>query len=80
MSKTITLRLGDEEYKRFSALAKQEKRGISNLIETLAFRKMEEDQFLSDDEMDAIWLDKPLIKRLQSGSKQAKQHQGNFID
>ena len=80
MSKTITLRLGDDLYERFSSLAKLENRGISNLIETLAFRKMEEDQFVSDDEMTAIWLDKPLMKKLQTGSKQAKNRQGTFVD
>lgn len=80
MSKTITIRLGDDVYERFSTLAKQKNRGISNLIETLAFRKMEEDQFVSDDEMASIWLDKALIKNLQTGSAQAKKRQGNFVD
>ena len=39
MPKTITLRLEDEIYKKFSNAASEEHRSMSNLIETLALKK-----------------------------------------
>ena len=38
MPKTITLRLEDEIYKKFSEAASEEHRSMSNLIETLALK------------------------------------------
>jgi uncharacterized protein (DUF1778 family) len=45
MSKTITLRLSDEEYELHSRAAQAVKRPVSNLINYLAQKKLEEEIF-----------------------------------
>jgi len=80
MSKTITLRLDDEEYNKFAAAARSVKRPISNLINFLALRKLEEDSFVDDLEIEEILGDRDLSRRLQRGSQEVKEMKGSFVD
>jgi hypothetical protein len=80
MSKTVTIRLSEEEYLLFSKAAEAVKRPISNLINYLAQQKLEEDLFVDQIEMDDILGNMDLIKSLKQGSKDAQLGKGVFVD
>jgi len=80
MSKTITLRLSDEEYAKFAAAAGAVKRSISNLVSFLALRKLEEDALIDELEMEEILADPELMKRLERGTREAAARKGSFAD
>jgi predicted CopG family antitoxin len=79
MPKTITLRLGDEVYKKFNDAASEEHRSISNLIETLALKKLDEDMLVDDFEMEEIFSNTKLLKKLEKGHSHAKMMKGRLI-
>ena len=79
MPKTITLRLSDEDYHKFLAYAAADNRTIANAIETLAGRQLLESLFVDQFEMEEILADKALLKRLKTGSEQAKKMKGRFV-
>ncbi len=79
MPKTITLRLSDEVYKKFSDAAIEDNRSISNLIETLASKKLNEEMLADDFEMEEIFLNKKLLKKLEQGHSHAKMKKGKLI-
>jgi hypothetical protein len=78
MSKTITLRMSEDHCEAFKQYAKKENRKISNAIETLALRHLEEVQFADGLEMAGILTDKDLLARIERGAKQAKVKKGRF--
>lgn len=80
MSKTVTLRLNDKVYDTFLEAAKAENRPLSNLIETAAFTKIQEQQFVDDFEMTEILSNQDLIERIRKGSKDAKAMKGKFVE
>lgn len=80
MSKTITLRLSDEEYDLYLHAAQAVKRPISNLINYLALKKLEEEIFIGQIEMDEIFGNSKLVATLKKGSKDASQMKGSFVD
>ena len=80
MAKTITLRVADETYEKFMAAAKIERRSLSNMIETLALKKLDEEIFVDQIEMDEILANTELLKKLRRGSKQAKSRKGSFAE
>ena len=51
MTKTVTLRLGEEVYEEFREAAAAERRTLSNLIETAALARIRETQFVDDEEI-----------------------------
>ena len=79
MAKTITLRVADETYEKLMAAAKRERRSLSNMIEILALKKLDEEIFVDQIEMDEILTNTELMKKLQRGSKQAKARKGSFV-
>ncbi|MCP5468426.1 MAG: CopG family transcriptional regulator [Deltaproteobacteria bacterium] len=79
MSKTVTLRLKEEIYERFRTLAERENRHLSNLIETLALRSLENEQFVDEFEMEEIRNNVDLNKSLKRGVKDAQSGRGRFI-
>ena len=79
MPKTITLRLDDEIYKKFSDAAADEHRSISNLIETLALKKLDEDMLVDDFEMREIFSNTKLLKKLEKGHSHAKMRKGKLV-
>jgi predicted CopG family antitoxin len=80
MAKTITLRVEDETYEKFMAAAKVERRSLSNMIEILALKKLDEEIFVDQIEMDDILDNTELMKRIRRGSKQAKAKKGSFVE
>ena len=80
MSKTVTIRLTEEEYILFAKAAEAVKRPISNLINYLAQQKLEEDLFVDQIEMDEILGNTNLVESLRKGSKDAKLRKGVFVD
>ena len=79
MAKTITLRVADEIYEKLMAAAKVERRSLSNLIEILALKKLDEDIFVDQIEMDEILSNTELMKKLRRGTRQAKNRKGAFV-
>ena len=79
MSKVITLRLSEEEYKRVSAVAEIEHRPISNFITTRVLKDIEESCYVDPIEMAQIKSDKKLVERLKAGHRDAKRMRGGFV-
>ena len=79
MPKTITLRLSDEAYEKFSRAAIEDKRSIANLIEALALRKLDEESLVDDFEMQEIFSNAQLLKRLEKGHSDAIMKKGRMV-
>ena len=79
MPKTVTLRLNDEVYKTFLEAAEAENRPLSNLIETAALTRIQEQQFTDDLEMAEIEANQELMKRIRRGSREAQARKGRFV-
>ena len=80
MTKVVTLRLSEEEYKRISTAAKIEHRPISNFITTKVIKDIEESYYVDPIEMAQIKSDKNLIGKLKIGHRDAKEMKGRFIE
>ena len=80
MSKTVTLRLPDDVYDAFREAAEAQRRPLSNLIETAALAKIQEQQFTDDAEMAEILADEKLLKRMKAGSAAARRRKGRFVE
>lgn len=80
MSKIITLRISEDNYSLLKSYAKSENRKLSNAVETLAMKRLEEELFVDRFEMEAILADQELLGRLKTGHVQAKKGQGRFVD
>ena len=80
MAKSVTLRLGEDVYTEFCEAAAAEQRPVSNLIETAALARIREAQFVDDAEAVEILSDEALIKRMKTGSRQARQRKGQFVE
>jgi uncharacterized protein (DUF1778 family) len=79
MSKVITLRLSEEEYKKIQSVAKIEHRPISNFITTTVLKKIEESYYVDPIEMAQIKSDEQLLKRLGAGHNDAQEGNGKFV-
>ena len=79
MSKTITLRLSDENYKVYKALAKSENRPISNFINTAVNRFIEKNAFVDEFEMEEIRNNVELNKSLKRGLTDMKNKKGRLV-
>ncbi len=80
MSKTVTLRVSEDHYEAFRQYAKRENRKLSNAIETLALKQLDQVQFADELEMAGILADKDLVTRIRRGAKQAKEKKGRFVE
>ncbi|MCJ7587099.1 MAG: DUF6290 family protein [Candidatus Aminicenantes bacterium] len=79
MSKTITLRISEDHYEAFKKYARAENRKISNAIETLAMKQLENSVFADDFETEGILADEKLLARIRTGTKQAGDRKGRFV-
>lgn len=79
MSKTITLRLSDENYKKYKSLANRDNRPISNFIETAVNRFIEHNIYVDEFEMDEIKNNSELNKSLKKGLADMKSRKGRFV-
>ncbi len=79
MPKSITLRIPDEEYERFTELAKRENRPLSNFIETAVLKYIESQDMADEFEMEEIIGNRELRKGLNRGIKDAEEKRGRFV-
>ncbi len=79
VSKTITIRLSDQDYKLFRSYAEADNRPMANLIKTAAKRHLQKCEMVSEKEMAGIRADGKLVARLNAGSKSAHKKQGCLL-
>jgi len=79
MSKTITLRLSDENYRVYKQIAEQDNRPISNFIETAVNRYIEQNSLADEFEMQEIRNNAELNASLTRGLADMKNKQGRLV-
>jgi len=79
MSKVVTLRLSDEEYKKISDAARIERRPISNFIAACTMGEIERSYYVDPVEMAQISRDETLQGKLAAGHRDAKKMKGRFV-
>ena len=79
MSKTVTLRIGENAYQMFRAMAERENRPLSNFIETAAIHYVEEHGLADEFEMQEIYGNTELLTSLKKGTADAKARRGRFV-
>ena len=80
MPKTVKLRLDDDAYAALEEAARAENRPLSNLIHDAALSRVNEHNFIDDAEMAELQADPVLLRKLHSGSRDARQRHGKFVD
>jgi len=78
MSKTVTLRLNDQTYQKFKALAEHDNRPLSNFIVTAVLRYIEEYEYADEFEMAEIKNNKGLNRSIKSALHDVKTRRGHF--
>ncbi len=78
-TRTVTMRLPENLYETISTLAKQDNRPISNYIETITMRFIEEESLMDELELKSIQKNKPLMNRIKKGHESAKIGKGRFV-
>ena len=73
MTKTITVRLSDEEYEQIALSAEHEHRPISNFITHIVINNLKESHYADSIEMAQIHSDEKLLKKLKRGHKEARE-------
>jgi len=76
MAKTITIRIDDGTYQRIRSAAESEKRTISNFMEYATMSYLENNSFISNEEMNQIVQNQGLMNRLQQSVADIKR--GNY--
>ncbi len=79
MSKIVTVRLADEEYRRIVLGARNEHRPISNFIAALVLKELDEGAYVDAVEMAQIRSDKTLLEKLKAGHRDAKNRRGKLV-
>jgi len=79
MSKTVTIRLSDGDYKAISSVAKHERRPISNFITHRVMVAIADMNTVDDTEMKEILSDEKVMKSIERGHKQFAQGKGRFV-
>ena len=79
MAKVVTVRLSDEEYRKISAVAKLERRPLSNFMTLMVIRGIEEGDYVDAIEMDQVVSDKRLMEKIRAGHRDAKQRKGKLV-
>ena len=78
MAKVVTVRLSDEDYRKIAAVAKLERRPLSNLITLMVIKGIEEGDYVDPIEMEQILSDQRLTARLRAGHRDARQRKGKL--
>jgi hypothetical protein len=79
MSRMVTLRLTDDDWRELREAASAENRPLSNMITTAALQRIREERFVDDAEMAEITGNGRLLARMKKGSRQARQRRGRFV-
>ena len=74
MSKTVTIRLDEEQYKLFKKFADMDNRAISNFIVTATSRYIEEISYVDEFEMTEIESNEELQESLERGITNVKEN------
>ena len=80
MSKTITLRLSDENYNIYKVLADRDNRPISNFINTAVQRFIENNSFVDEFEMEEIRNNVELNESIKRGLIDKRNKQGCLVE
>lgn len=72
MTKTLTIRIEGSSYKRLKNAALAQRRSIANFIEYAALSYVENENFVSDEEMQDIKKNKNLIRDLKEALRDVK--------
>lgn len=80
MSKTITIRLNENDYQQIAQAAMQEHRPISNFITHTVLDVLSNMSFVDEVEMKEILSDPKLMARLKRGHTQAAAKKGRFVE
>ncbi len=80
MSKTITLRLSEENYNKYKSLADRDNRPISNFIETAVKRFIEQNIYVDEFEMEEINNNVELNKSIKKGLSDVKSKKGRIVE
>jgi predicted DNA-binding protein len=78
VTKTVTMRLPVNVYNQISSLAKEDNRPISNYLETIALRYIEQSTLVDEFEMKEIRENKSLLERIKKGHESVKKGRGRF--
>ncbi len=76
MPKTITVRVDDSTYNKIKTAADSERRTISNFIENATMSYVENNSFISDEEMKEILGNNELVENLRKSMEDIKE--GNY--
>jgi hypothetical protein len=79
MSKTVTLRLSDDDYQLFRQSAEKDKRTLSNYIVTATKYFIQENELLNEAEMEEIRDNVALGRSIHRGHAEAKAKQGRIV-
>ncbi len=79
MSKTVTIRLSEQDYKAISIVAKHERRPISNFITHRVMQAIADMNTVDDVEMKEILSDEKVVKSMKNAHKQFMQGKGRFV-
>jgi len=78
-AKTVTMRLPADIYEKIAFLAKEDNRPISNYIETIARRYIEQESLMDEFEMKGIKEDAHLLARLKKAHESTRKGKGRFV-
>ena len=79
MSKTVTIRLSDQDYKAIASVARHERRPISNFITHRVMTAIGDMNTVDDAEMREILSDEKVIKNIKGAKRQFEQGKGRFV-
>lgn len=79
MAKTVTIRIDEKTYKKFTRMARAESRSLANFIETAVNHHIRESAFVDDAEMADILSSEELVERIRAGSRDARTKEGRMI-
>lgn len=79
MTKTVTLRIDSPLHQLLTRQAHAEHRSLANLLQLAARHYIEQAEWASDDEMQAITRDPQLVKKLRRGSADAARRKGTLL-
>lgn len=79
MSKTVTIRLSDEDYRVISSVAEHERRPISNFITHRVMEAIADMNTVDATEMNEILSDKKIMQSIDHGRRQFAQGKGRFV-
>ena len=79
MAKVVTVRLSEEDYRKIAAVAKRERRPLSNFMTLMVIKGIDEGDYVDAVEMDQILSDKSLMAKLRAGHRDAKQRKGKLV-